>query len=359
MNNHLGMSFTVLLSLTAPATAQDTAIPEATAPEPSSELLESGVMPKPIKRHPPAYPMSLARSGSEGWVQLSFVISKDGAVLDPVVEDSSGGRGFDKAALRAIKKWQYSPAVVNGEAVEQCQQKVQLDFKLDKTAKGVRRRFRSAYIAATDALQANDLPLASELTAILRAKNQWNSMESAWFWMLAADLAKAQGDKVAELASINRALATDRNGELLGQEYFAVLLYRQFVLHISQANYAAALDTFNSVETQPDNQQNIDSLRPYADKILAILKSEQSIAVPGVIAENGNWWHKLSRSALALADIKGELDTIELRCHNRREVYSAASDSTWDIPASWGRCSVRGVGDPQSTFTLVELHPQA
>lgn len=68
MNNHLGMSFTVLLSLTAPATAQDTAIPEATAPEPSSELLESGVMPKPIKRHPPAYPMSLARSGSEGWV---------------------------------------------------------------------------------------------------------------------------------------------------------------------------------------------------------------------------------------------------------------------------------------------------
>jgi TonB family protein len=300
----------------------------------------------------------LARSGSEGWVQLSFVVGKDGAVLDPVVEDSSGFRGFEKEALKAIKKWQYSPAFVDGEAVEQCQQKVQLDFKLHETAKGVRRKFRSAYIAATDALQANDLSLASELTATLQAKKQWNSMESAWFWMLAADLAKAQGDEIAELASINRALVTDGDGKLLGHDYFTVLLNRQFVLHTARANYAAALDTFNRIETQPDNQQNIDSLRPYAHKILAILKSEQSIAVPGVIAVNGNWWHKLSRIALALANIKGELDTIELRCHNRREVYSADSDSTWHIPASWGRCSVRVEGDPNSTFTLVELHWQ-
>ncbi|MFT6952781.1 MAG: TonB family protein [Paraglaciecola sp.] len=347
-----------LLCLTAPATAQDVAVAEAKALYPTSELLESVMMPKPIKRVPPTYPRYLARSGSEGWVQLSFVVGKNGRVLDPVVADSSGISGFEKAAMRAIKKWQYNPAFVDGEAVEQCQQKVQLDFKMDKTAKGVRHKFRRAYIAARDALEANDLLQASELTANLRAKNQWNSMESAWFWLLAADLAKAQGDEIAELANINRVIATDSYGELLGQDYFSVLLNRQFVLHTARANYAAALDTFNRIETQPDNQQSIDSLRPYADKILAILKGEQIIGVPAVIGENGNWWHKISRSALALADINGELDTIELRCHNRREIYSAATDSTWNIPASWGRCSVRVVGAPQSTFTLVELHGQ-
>jgi hypothetical protein len=214
------------------------------------------------------------------------------------------------------------------------------------------------YVAARDAIDKKDLPLASELIKKLRDKNQRNAMESAWFWVLASDMAKAQGDTTGQLKHITRALVTDHNGELLGTEYFAVLLNRQFGLQTSQANYADALDTFNKIETLADNQQNIDALRPYADEILKRLKGQDAIFVPADLGKNGGWWHKLSRSAFALADIQGELDTIELRCNNRREVYTAATDSTWNIPASWGRCSVHVVGDPQSSFTLVELQPQ-
>ena len=112
--------------------------------EASTQLLPTSVAATPLIRIEPRYPAALARAGREGWVQLSFVIAKDGSVIDPIIADSSGSRGFERAALSVVKKWQYSPAMVDGEAIEQCQNKVQLDFKLDTSAQRVRRKFRSA-----------------------------------------------------------------------------------------------------------------------------------------------------------------------------------------------------------------------
>jgi TonB family protein len=94
------------------------------------ELVESIIPAEPIERVPPIFPTQAARNGNEGWVRLSFVVDENGAVVDPVIEDSSGIRGFEKASLRAIKQWQYSPAIRNGEKIEQCRNSVQLDFKL-------------------------------------------------------------------------------------------------------------------------------------------------------------------------------------------------------------------------------------
>lgn len=53
------------------------------------------------QRVAPRYPINQARNGQEGWVQLSFVIDEQGNVIDPFVVDSSGIKGFEKAALNA------------------------------------------------------------------------------------------------------------------------------------------------------------------------------------------------------------------------------------------------------------------
>ena len=76
-----------------------------------------------------------------------------------MIFDSSGIKALDRAALRAIKQWKYNPAMVDGEAIEQCQNKVQSDFKIKNPKKAVRRKFRSAYIKVRKALDANELPL--------------------------------------------------------------------------------------------------------------------------------------------------------------------------------------------------------
>ena len=71
----------------------------------------------PLVRVHPMYPQKAAQRGVEGWVEVEFTISKTGTVKDPKVVAAEPSRIFNRAALRAIRKWKYKPELVDGEAV--------------------------------------------------------------------------------------------------------------------------------------------------------------------------------------------------------------------------------------------------
>lgn len=85
----------------------------------------------PLYRVPPKYPISAARRGKEGWVQIAFIVDEYGFVTEPKVLDSRGGAGFEKSSLKTLKKWRYAPKFVDGKAVA-AESRVQLDFTLYK-----------------------------------------------------------------------------------------------------------------------------------------------------------------------------------------------------------------------------------
>ena len=87
----------------------------------------------PIVRIDPKYPVQAARDGKEGWVKLSFTINETGGVDDVKVIEAQPRRIFDRAAVRALKKWKYKPKIEDGVPVKQFEQKVQLDFSLEKS----------------------------------------------------------------------------------------------------------------------------------------------------------------------------------------------------------------------------------
>ncbi|EKE82849.1 energy transducer TonB [Idiomarina xiamenensis] len=84
----------------------------------------------PIVRIEPRYPPEAARDGTEGWVRLRFTIDETGGVTDVEIIDSEPRRVFDREARRALLRWKYKPKVVDGKAVRQTGQTVQLDFNL-------------------------------------------------------------------------------------------------------------------------------------------------------------------------------------------------------------------------------------
>lgn len=65
----------------------------------------------------PEYPRKAARNGEEGWVKIEFTITAQGEVIDPKVVASQPRRIFDRAALKAIRKWRFKPKTVDGVAV--------------------------------------------------------------------------------------------------------------------------------------------------------------------------------------------------------------------------------------------------
>jgi protein TonB len=84
----------------------------------------------PIVRVQPQYPLRASERGIEGWVELQFTISKTGTIKNPLVTNSHPSSIFDRAALKAIRKWKYNPKIEDGDPVERPGVRVRLKFEL-------------------------------------------------------------------------------------------------------------------------------------------------------------------------------------------------------------------------------------
>jgi len=67
---------------------------------------------------PPVYPRTALRLRQEGTVMLALLVRADGSADEVSLKTSSGYTRLDKAALKAVKRWRYQPAIQGGEAVD-------------------------------------------------------------------------------------------------------------------------------------------------------------------------------------------------------------------------------------------------
>ena len=79
------------------------------------------------KRVNPQYPISAAKDGLSGCVNLSFVVNSEGRVTEQQVTDSFPKGVFDKKAIEALKRWRWKPTAANPDN-QPARSTVQLDF---------------------------------------------------------------------------------------------------------------------------------------------------------------------------------------------------------------------------------------
>lgn len=70
-----------------------------------------------VKRVVPKYPVAAARTRREGWVNVRFTVGVNGKVHKVSVVDSNPSHVFDRAATRAVARWEFKPALRNGKAM--------------------------------------------------------------------------------------------------------------------------------------------------------------------------------------------------------------------------------------------------
>ncbi len=87
----------------------------------SKSLFESNMDRRatPIVRIPPQYPQGPLAKNIEGWVLVEFTITKAGTVTNIQIVDADPKKIFNRATIRAMKRWKYQPKIVNGKAVPQ------------------------------------------------------------------------------------------------------------------------------------------------------------------------------------------------------------------------------------------------
>ena len=351
---------------TASAAAQELSIPcddleEKALAESKADEVEriSAFTPaKPLKRVDPKYPSQAIRKGREGWVRLSYVIDEEGRVKDPVVEDFFGSPSFKRSALSAVKKWQYNPAIKDGEPTQQCHQAVQMDFAISGKS-GATRKFIKAYKVADEHFNAGDVDAADEALKELLAWDTLNRYENTWLLNLESHIASKQGDVEREAQSLTRLLASNGskrfNNMVFDEDYVAYALQRKIILDAQRGYYAEALKSYTTLQDMEAQETRIGEIAPLISQIEESIASEQNLTVPVTIGSDGNWFHTLVRSKFAFGNIQGELDTVEVRCDTHREKFTVAEAHVWQIPNSWGQCQVMVKGDSETKFDLIEV----
>ncbi|HWU75438.1 MAG TPA: energy transducer TonB [Rhodanobacter sp.] len=83
-----------------------------------------------IKSPPAHYPPGAVRSHQEGWVVVSFIVDAEGRPRDVKVVESQPRRIFDRAAMEAIERYRFTPAMKDGVAVPSAMQQQRIEFKL-------------------------------------------------------------------------------------------------------------------------------------------------------------------------------------------------------------------------------------
>jgi protein TonB len=82
-----------------------------------------------LKGAPARFPTAALRARQEGWVMVSFTVGADGRTGDVKVMDSQPRRVFDRAAMDAVEKYRFTPAMKDGVAVSSTKQQ-RIEFKL-------------------------------------------------------------------------------------------------------------------------------------------------------------------------------------------------------------------------------------
>ena len=306
---------------------------------------------KPLKRQSPKYPKNAIIDGQEGWVIINFIVNKKGEVVSPEISDSSGFVAFENAALRAVKRWKYTPATQNGEPVEQSKINVRLDFNFSRSV-NVTEDFYMTYRELISAIKENDLTEAKELLKEIENGQIWNHTESSFYWLADAIYAKAVGDVHRELNGVNRALAT--NNEKLKNDNLLYLRNRQFVLNVSSGYFREAMVAYRKLQKLPDSKAMIENFKPYYEQIKEGVKGKDPIVREALISKSSRLWHRLSRNVFSLSLLEGKIEEIEIRCDAKYNRYTFAKETEWEIPKSWGKCFLLVRGDPNSKIDIIE-----
>ncbi|MGI9294467.1 MAG: energy transducer TonB [Pseudomonadales bacterium] len=327
-----------------------------------SEIIESYSDAVATNRVAPKYPSSAIRRGREGWVIVSYIVTKDGEIAHPMIEDSSGDEAFEKAAIDVLSKWDYEPALRNGEPVDQSLTKHRMTFKLEDSETGASRKFFRIYKRIDQLIADAEFEQAGDQLNDLQYSQKQNLYEDAWFWWLNYQYLNARGQAASKDAINSLRKAIGYEEVYLPTAVFTFALHKLYVAELKKQDYSAAIQTYErlrdsrTAKKSDAYESTIETLSPSYQQILEAVEGDQLLVFDAQIGSNDYWVHRLIRRSFSLNDIDGSLEVVDIRCPQHNRQFSISETSAWTIPESWGDCGVYIKGVEGTTFTFY-AHP--
>lgn len=218
-----------------------------------------------VRQQNPVFPPSELRSGHEGWVIVRYSVEEDGSVSHAVVVDSSNSRAFEKAALDAVREWQFEPGDARTTSV-------QVHFVYEQRQPHVSKSFYRKLRNVHEAIELGELDAASEKIHAIRRSTSLDAAENAHLLIAEGRLAERSGDPEGQLANFRMAALAD--GRWLGRRYYLRLLHSIIVLELSLGDYESALVHYDELSRTGEGRKLAANL----DGVVAAISSQPQAA---------------------------------------------------------------------------------
>lgn len=316
-------------------------------------------VPTAIKRTPPQYPIRLAEQGIEGWVLLEFFVETDGSVTEIEVLDSDPPGAFEVAAIRAVRRWVYQPAELNGSPHRMSTQVV-LTFELDGSSSKSSEFGRLSY-DVDRAIDSGKLEIAR--TKLLEMETLLNKGEGnrSWLNFLYSRYFIAIEDYPRAVHHLNHSVAMPLSH--YSRKFLKSVLPTLFKAEVALGQYAPASQTYKRIKKAGIANRKSD-IHPIYEKVNALLKSGAPLATKAIILGNAcfecneqsaKWRYPLSRKNFQIQDLQGVIETMVISCKRQRATFDFAPNMSWSISEKWGSCELQLVGNIDTKFRLIEF----
>lgn len=114
-----------------PQLIEQTPPPPEPTPAPTTTRPVANANPVPVSSPSPRYPQEALRRRESGKVMVRIEVGPDGVPTATSIVESSQSRALDKAALDAVKRWHFRPAIADGQPAAGSVV-VPIEFNLDR-----------------------------------------------------------------------------------------------------------------------------------------------------------------------------------------------------------------------------------
>jgi TonB family protein len=325
-----------------------TQLPAASA----TEAVEIEVFQGPRMVRPPQgdpYPLAEKRAGGEGWVELNMMIDPKGKPYEIMVVDSSGNPEFEKAAMKATGLASFEPAR-RGRTPIDSSYTWTITFRMDRPDKGASADFVSAYKQAASAIEAAN---KDEAEGQLDRMHPRNLYEDAFRHYIEFQYHRKWGTSEQQQVDLKRAVAGQKKPEFLPEDIFKAALIQLFNLEVRARDYGGALDVWKTLEPLARAELR-DQLQHAVDQIHAVQVGSDPVRMSASIGRNSDWHGELFRNRFSIEVRSGSVSEVKLRCEKQYLFFKWQADIQYSIGSKADRCSIEVVGDPGTTFDLVQ-----
>lgn len=311
-----------------------------------------------VDQPPPSFPGGGIRTGQEGWVRLHYVITADGRGADPIVVDSWGGIEFERSARAAVSTWRFEPP---GTELANNTSDVRFEmYRRNRRSYAASSNFLRRYRRIMTHIYFEEIAEAREQVDDTLALGGWNLYESTMLSLMAGRVAGAEGNDTGKLQNYRRALRMDKPRAVDGDDR-RDLLVRLFRLQFERAQYAAAMQTIETLRAEPGSGQDLAGLESEAQRASELLGGPGTVAARATLynpcaCDEGEplWSYAPSRGTFSFASLDGNVERFEVRCERDRFGGAVETDRRWSLPGDPGQCIVFVFGEDGASFEFVE-----